>query len=31
MPQAILLQDVDKLGEKGSVVDVSSGYLRNFL
>jgi large subunit ribosomal protein L9 len=31
MPQAILLQDVDKLGEKGSVVDVSSGFLRNFL
>jgi large subunit ribosomal protein L9 len=31
MPQAILLQDVEKLGEKGSVVDVSSGYLRNFL
>jgi large subunit ribosomal protein L9 len=31
VPQAILLQDVDKLGEKGSVVDVSSGYLRNFL
>jgi large subunit ribosomal protein L9 len=31
MPQAILLQDVDTLGEKGAVVDVSSGYLRNFL
>src|ERR1700744_3532547 len=31
MPQAILLQDVDALGERGTVVDVSSGYLRNFL
>ncbi len=31
MPQAILLQDVDTLGEKGAVVDVSKGYLRNFL
>src|SRR5438270_8864492 len=31
MPQAILLQDVDSLGERGSVVDVSPGYLRNFL
>jgi large subunit ribosomal protein L9 len=31
MPQAILLQDVDALGEKGTVVDVSAGYLRNFL
>jgi large subunit ribosomal protein L9 len=31
MPQVILLQDVDKLGEKGAVVDVSKGYLRNFL
>ena len=31
MPQAILLQDVETLGEKGAVVDVSSGYLRNFL
>src|SRR5579863_10140270 len=31
MPQAILLQDVETLGEKGTVVDVSSGYLRNFL
>jgi large subunit ribosomal protein L9 len=31
MPQAILLQDVESLGEKGTVVDVSSGYLRNFL
>jgi large subunit ribosomal protein L9 len=31
MPQAILLQDVETLGERGAVVDVSSGYLRNFL
>ena len=31
MPEAILLQDVDKLGEKGAVVNVSPGYLRNFL
>jgi large subunit ribosomal protein L9 len=31
MPQAILLQDVARLGAKGAVVDVSKGYLRNFL
>jgi large subunit ribosomal protein L9 len=31
MPQAILLQDVEQLGAKGAVVDVSKGYLRNFL
>ncbi len=31
MPDAILLQDVDTLGEQGSVVDVSKGYLRNYL
>jgi large subunit ribosomal protein L9 len=31
MPQAILLQDVEQLGPKGTVVDVSKGYLRNFL
>ena len=31
MPQAILLQDVEQLGERGEVVDVSKGYLRNFL
>jgi large subunit ribosomal protein L9 len=29
--QAILLQDVDNLGDRGAVVDVSPGYLRNFL
>jgi large subunit ribosomal protein L9 len=31
MPQAILTQDVEQLGPKGTVVDVSKGYLRNFL
>ncbi|MHB8235179.1 MAG: 50S ribosomal protein L9 [Solirubrobacteraceae bacterium] len=31
MPEAILLQDVDTLGEQGNVVDVSKGYLRNYL
>ena len=31
MPQAILLEDHENLGEKGTVVDVSKGYLRNFL
>ena len=31
MPEAILLQDVDGVGEKGTVVEVSKGYLRNFL
>jgi large subunit ribosomal protein L9 len=31
MAQAILTQDVESLGEKGDVVDVSAGYLRNFL
>lgn len=31
MPQAILLHDVDQLGERGAVVEVSPGYLRNFL
>jgi large subunit ribosomal protein L9 len=29
--QAILLKDVERLGERGEVVDVSAGYLRNFL
>jgi large subunit ribosomal protein L9 len=29
--QAILLQDVESLGERGTVVDVSPGYLRNYL
>ena len=31
MAQAILLKDVDKLGESGDVIDVAPGYLRNFL
>jgi large subunit ribosomal protein L9 len=31
MPEAILLQDVEGVGERGAVVDVSKGYLRNFL
>ena len=31
MPEAILLKDVEQLGEQGAVVDVSKGYLRNFL
>jgi large subunit ribosomal protein L9 len=31
MPSAILLKDVDGVGTKGAVVDVSKGYLRNFL
>ncbi len=31
MPAAILLDDVESLGSKGSVVDVSKGYLRNYL
>ena len=31
MAQAILLQDVDRLGERGEVIDVAPGYLRNYL
>src|SRR3954471_7043947 len=31
MPEAILLKDVDGVGARGTVVDVSKGYLRNFL
>ena len=31
MAQAILLQDVETLGERGAVIDVSPGYLRNYL
>lgn len=31
MPQAILTQDVPELGERGAVIDVSAGYLRNYL
>jgi large subunit ribosomal protein L9 len=31
MTQAILLQPVETLGERGDVIDVSAGYLRNYL
>src|SRR4029453_5589688 len=31
MGQAILLKDVDGLGDAGAVVDVAPGYLRNYL
>jgi large subunit ribosomal protein L9 len=31
MAQAILLEDVDQLGQRGDPVDVSPGYLRNYL
>ena len=31
MPDAILLEDVESLGHKGTVVTVSKGYLRNYL
>jgi large subunit ribosomal protein L9 len=31
MAQAILLRDVETLGDSGDVVDVSPGYLRNYL
>ena len=31
MAQAILLKDVENVGERGDVIDVSPGYLRNFL
>jgi large subunit ribosomal protein L9 len=31
MAQAILLQDVEPLGKRGTVVEVSKGYLRNYL
>ncbi len=29
--QVILTQDVDKIGRRGDIVDVSRGYVRNFL
>ena len=29
--QVILRQDVDKIGQRGDIVDVSRGYVRNFL
>jgi large subunit ribosomal protein L9 len=31
VPEAILLQDIEGIGEKGTVIDVSKGYLRNYL
>ncbi|HST55577.1 MAG TPA: 50S ribosomal protein L9 [Solirubrobacteraceae bacterium] len=31
MPEAILLQNVEELGEQGKVIEVSKGYLRNYL
>ncbi|HET8592824.1 MAG TPA: 50S ribosomal protein L9 [Solirubrobacterales bacterium] len=31
MAEAILLKDVEDLGERGDAVDVSPGYLRNYL
>src|SRR5207247_9451644 len=31
MAQAILLKDVENLGDRGDAVDVSPGYLRNYL
>jgi large subunit ribosomal protein L9 len=31
MPEAILLEDVEQLGEQGTAIDVSKGYLRNYL
>jgi len=31
VPQAILIKEVEGLGDAGAVVDVSPGYLRNFL
>ena len=31
MPEAILLEDVEDLGEQGTAIDVSKGYLRNYL
>jgi len=31
MAQAILLEDVETLGQRGQAIDVSPGYLRNYL
>jgi large subunit ribosomal protein L9 len=31
VPEAILLKDIEQLGEQGKVVEVSKGYLRNYL
>lgn len=31
MTQALLLQDIENLGERGDVIEVAPGYLRNYL
>ena len=31
MAEAVLLEDVEKLGRRGDPIDVSAGYLRNYL
>ena len=31
MTQAILLEDVESLGQRGQAIDVAPGYLRNYL
>lgn len=31
MPEAILLKDIENVGRRGDVIDVSKGYLRNYL
>jgi large subunit ribosomal protein L9 len=31
MAQAVLLEDVEKLGQRGDPIDVAPGYLRNYL
>ena len=31
MPEAILLKEVENLGDQGAVINVSKGYLRNYL
>ena len=31
MAQAVLLEDVEKLGRRGDPIDVAPGYLRNYL
>ena len=29
--QVILLEDIDRVGKKGAIINVSDGYARNFL
>lgn len=31
MAEAILLEDIESLGDKGTIIDVAPGYLRNYL